>query len=207
MKNICIIGAGASGIISAITAAKEGCQVTVLEKESRPLIKLAKTGNGRCNLANSYITANCFHSGDENKAAMLFKQFGFNDIIKFFDDLGIPTVSEDGWIYPMSKSAVQVAKILLSLADHLGVKIKTNEETEDIINENGCFLVKTKSWTYKADKVIISCGTAASSENETDSFTENFAYKNGINFRKYLPALVKLSTNGSFLNTWAGVRT
>ena len=57
-----IIGGGASGLMAAITAAKKGASVTVLEHTVRPGKKILSTGNGKCNLTNLYMDPSCYRS-------------------------------------------------------------------------------------------------------------------------------------------------
>ena len=50
--DVIIIGAGASGLMAAITAANQGAKVTVIEHENKPGKKILVTGNGKCNITN-----------------------------------------------------------------------------------------------------------------------------------------------------------
>ena len=52
MVNLVVIGAGASGLVTAIVAARRGKKVLLLEKNSKIGKKLLATGNGKCNIAN-----------------------------------------------------------------------------------------------------------------------------------------------------------
>ena len=49
MRDIAIIGGGASGLVAAITAARLGSNVTIFERQNRIGKKILVTGNGRCN--------------------------------------------------------------------------------------------------------------------------------------------------------------
>ena len=51
--DVIIIGAGASGLMAAITAANQGAKVTVIEHENKPGKKILVTGNGKCNITNT----------------------------------------------------------------------------------------------------------------------------------------------------------
>ena len=63
-KQIGVIGGGAAGMMAAITAAKEGAQVTILERNDRVGKKILQTGNGKCNLGNRALSVECYHGGD-----------------------------------------------------------------------------------------------------------------------------------------------
>ena len=64
LSQIGVIGGGAAGMMAAITAAKEGAQVTILERNDRVGKKILQTGNGKCNLGNRALSVECYHGGD-----------------------------------------------------------------------------------------------------------------------------------------------
>ena len=63
--DVIIIGAGASGLMAAITAANQGAKVTVIEHENKPGKKILVTGNGKCNIKNKKMNVECFY-GNKN---------------------------------------------------------------------------------------------------------------------------------------------
>ena len=65
-KKVGIIGGGASGMLAAITAARQGAEVTILEAGERIGKKLLSTGNGKCNLGNLFLSAECYYGGDKD---------------------------------------------------------------------------------------------------------------------------------------------
>ena len=75
-KQIGVIGGGAAGMLAAITAAKEGTQVTIFERNDRVGKKILQTGNGKCNLGNRALSVECYHGGDPEWIAPVFEQFG-----------------------------------------------------------------------------------------------------------------------------------
>ena len=54
-KHVIVVGGGASGLVAAITAARNGASVTIIEQKDRVGKKILSTGNGRCNLTNEYM--------------------------------------------------------------------------------------------------------------------------------------------------------
>ena len=60
-KHIGIIGGGAAGMMAAVTAARKGTKVTILERNDRIGKKILQTGNGKCNLGNKNLTVECYH--------------------------------------------------------------------------------------------------------------------------------------------------
>ncbi len=207
MKEVIVIGGGASGTTAAIFAARAGAKVTVLEKENVPMKKLARTGNGKCNISNMKIDEHSFMSNKGRKAYEIYRQFDTTQTFAFFEKLGIPIINKGrDELYPACESAASVVKILRLEAERLGVKIKNSEQVLDIEESEGRFAVRTAQWEYKADRVIIACGTNASTALVDELLTERLAKKYSLQCHKYLPALARLYSTGEFLNKWAGVR-
>src|SRR5574344_551564 len=103
--NIIIVGGGASGIFAACLIKKTHPEynITILEKNDKINKKLYATGNGRCNLGNT-------RNVDEKYSNSLFvgkilNKHNINIEREFFRSLGIETISENGYIYPYSRSA------------------------------------------------------------------------------------------------------
>ena len=209
MAKIVIIGGGASGITAAITAARNGAEVTVLERENKPLKKLAVTGNGKCNLSNLSIEEDSFRSSQPQTARRIADRFGMAETFSFFERMGILIIQKgENRVYPACESAAQVCRLMLAEAKNLGVKIKNTEEVKTVVkNDDGTFKVVTDTWHYPADKVILACGTNASIETDKEVLAEKLAPKFGLKTHTYLPALTKLYGSGSYMKKWAGVRT
>ena len=63
-RHVIIVGGGASGMVAAISAAREGAKVTIIEHQNKLGKKILSTGNGKCNLTNEYMVAECFRGED-----------------------------------------------------------------------------------------------------------------------------------------------
>ena len=79
-----IIGAGASGMMAAVTAADYGAEVTVFEKNDRVGKKLLVTGNGKCNLGNLTFDTGQYYCDDAEKLGSFFDKFSTWDTVSFF---------------------------------------------------------------------------------------------------------------------------
>ena len=66
MKKICVIGAGASGMVAAISAARSGASVALYEKNAAVGRKILQTGNGKCNFTNEDMDTAYFRSSTES---------------------------------------------------------------------------------------------------------------------------------------------
>src|SRR5574344_19332 len=116
MYDICIVGAGASGMSAAIMAkrANPELKICILEKKEQIGKKILASGNGRCNLSNE----NCEH---------------FQEVQAFFQDLGIFTmIEEEGRVYPYCQKASSIVKALEIQLEMLNVKIICQESVTGI---------------------------------------------------------------------------
>ncbi len=206
MKKVIVVGAGASGIMAAICAARAGAQVIVLESERKPLKKLLLTGNGRCNMTNMHWDGQVLRGAHADMAFAIVKNFDHNDAIAFFSEIGVHTKERDGWIYPMSDSAKNVARLLLHEAERLRITIKTNERVSLIEKEGEAFSIETANRRYEADRIIVSSGSSASVNGNAYTISEETAERFGIKRSEFLPALTALRTSDSKICKCSGVR-
>ena len=206
-RKICIIGGGASGLMAAIMAAREGGEVTLLEHNEKTGRKLLATGNGRCNLTNICQEPSCYHSLSGTLAWEILQGFSLQDTIRFFSQIGVYTKNKEGYLYPASMQASSVQELLEMEARYRKVKIKCREHVKEIRKEEQGFQVLTETWSYPADKVILAAGSRASSIQGADGSGYELAKALGHKIIPPLPALVPLKGKGNWFSKWAGVRT
>lgn len=206
MKKVVIIGGGASGMMAAIQAARTGAAVTLLEHNEKPGKKILATGNGRCNLTNLVQEPSRYRSSQPDFPWKIITQYPLEDTLAFFSELGIYTKDRNGWVYPYSDQAAGVAQVLELEARHQKVKIKTTEEVTDILREDGQYLVKTATWQYPCDSVIISCGSSASNVEGSSTTGYELVEKMGHTVVKPLPSLCGIRGKDNYYAKWAGSR-
>lgn len=119
--DVLVIGGGASGLAAAITAARAGKSVCIVERDVACGLKLLATGNGRCNLSNESIDFQRYNHPAFVKSAMGPQPE--QELGSFFSSLGIMTTSEEGRLYPRSLRAESVRDALLNACDRLGVTL------------------------------------------------------------------------------------
>ncbi|MCI8453861.1 MAG: aminoacetone oxidase family FAD-binding enzyme [Lachnospiraceae bacterium] len=118
-----IIGGGAAGLMAAVTAAKEGADITLLEHMPRVGKKLLATGNGRCNLSNEKISSECWRCSQEGFPMQVIGKFPLEDTLRFFRSLGVWTRSRGGYLYPASGQAQTVLDALRERVEELGIQV------------------------------------------------------------------------------------
>ncbi|NLK27447.1 MAG: NAD(P)/FAD-dependent oxidoreductase [Clostridiales bacterium] len=126
--DIIIIGAGASGLMAAITAARNGSSCLVIEHQDRIGKKIFATGNGKCNFSNLVQEPECYRSEDSSFAMKVLSKFNVQQTITFFEELGIYPKERMGYLYPNSEQAASIVQVLDMECRRLGVTFALNEK-------------------------------------------------------------------------------
>ncbi|MCI9378487.1 MAG: aminoacetone oxidase family FAD-binding enzyme [Eubacterium sp.] len=207
MKKVLIIGGGASGMAAAIAAARNGASVTILEHMDRIGKKILSTGNGKCNYTN-HRQGLRFYRG-ENPAFVLpvFRQFGFEETVAFFRELGIYPKERDGYFYPASGQAASVLDALRMELRRLRLQVVTGCNLTSVQKEGAFFKAVAGTKAYYADCCIFACGGMAFPKSGSDGSAFSFIRQFGHTFVQVVPALVQLKASQPFFKSIAGVRT
>ncbi len=198
-----IIGGGASGMVSAINIRKQNNDVTILEQNAKLGKKLLVTGNGHCNYWNDYQDLEKYHSNNVE----LFNEIFINQkdqVLNFFDSLGIVPKIKNGYYYPFSNQATSILNALINKIENENIKVKCNEQVKRIKKVDNKFIINTNNNVYECDKVVISTGSLASIKEEYLGY--RFAKDFNHQIIKPEPSLVALVGNDSYYHYWDGVR-
>lgn len=210
MKKICVIGGGAAGMTAAITAARKGLNVTIIEHMPRLGKKLLLTGSGKCNLTNIAMSPSHFHSSNNSFMDNLFEIIGFDEVLSFLKSLGIEPKDRNGYIYPYCEQASAVLDCFRFTIRDLGINVLTETKIQQIQPPNqksNRFLVKTKQEELYFDKLIICCGSKSYSKTGSDGSGYTLAKSFGHSIINPLPALTYFVCKESFYPGIAGIRT
>ena len=118
MKKVIIIGGGASGLACAITSARLGNEVLIIDKNKNVGKKILVTGNGRCNYFNEDFTTSHYTSYNGELLEDIITNDNKYDVLEFFDSLGIVPNIKNGYYYPSSSQAVSIQNILYTEIRH-----------------------------------------------------------------------------------------
>jgi len=138
--DIIVIGGGPSGLMAAIAAGEKGAKVLLIDKGDKLGRKLAISGGGRCNVTNRLPIEEIIKHlpGNGKFLYSAFSIFSNEDIISFFEKLGVALKEEDhGRMFPVSNKAQSVVDALLEQLEKLQVRIFKNSPVADVIYENG----------------------------------------------------------------------
>lgn len=208
-KKIAVIGAGASGMVAAIQAARMSAQVSVYEKNDRVGRKILSTGNGKCNFSNEKMSTDFYCGSGIILVDAIYKAFGVKETKAFFAGLGMRIKDRDGYLYPASGQASTVLDVLRYELERLSVNIHTDRQVADLNADPGGkgITVETKSGLKeKYDAVIIACGGKAAPKTGSDGQGFALAKKLGHHIVPVVPALTALRCSEDFYKRVAGVR-
>jgi predicted Rossmann fold flavoprotein len=203
-----VVGGGSSGMMAAISAARAGAEVALLERKDRVGKKLLATGNGRCNLTNADCSLSRFHGGDPAFVASVLGRFPVERAIDFFEELGIACKTEDeGRIFPNSGQASAVLDVLRWELERLGVDVRTGYEVRHVVPEEyGFGLQLAAGGELKAGHVVLAGGGMAAPQFGSDGSALRLAVALGHSLVEPVAALVPLRLRGDFPRRLKGVK-
>ncbi len=207
MKDVIVIGGGASGLVSSIYAAKAGAKVCLIEKNNTCGKKILITGNGRCNYWNSDQSINHYHTRNKEILKKILQKDYSKEVLSFFDSIGIIPKIKEGYFYPNSNQAISIQTALLKEAQINNVEIKTNTEVISIEKENHIFKLITNNGIFKSKKIILATGSKAAPKTGSTGSGYDIAKSLGHSIITPLPALVQLKADAHYLKEWHGIRT
>ena len=161
MIEIVVIGGGAAGMMAAITAARQGGQVTLLEPNERLGKKLNITGKGRCNVTNDCdqetLMANIPGNGRFLYSALT--RFTPQDAKAFFEGLGVPLKVERGnRVFPVSDRSFDISGALERELRRLHVRWVRDRAREITVQDGHVTGVQGEKQHYPASAVVLATG-------------------------------------------------
>ena len=198
MKKVLVIGGGAAGMFAAISAAEEGHEVHLFEKNEKFGKKLYITGKGRCNLTNACEMEDLFNNVCSNSKFLYSSFYGFTnqDAIAFFEENGTKTKVERGErVFPLSDHSSDVIGALTRRMRALGVQVHLNIEAKEILTEEGRVtgLLFSDGTKETGDAVILATGGLSYPSTGSTGDGYRFAEKLGHKITELSPALVPMN--------------
>ena len=202
--DVIVIGGGPSGLMAAIAAGEKGAKVLLIDKGDKLGRKLAISGGGRCNVTNRLPVEEIIKHlpGNGRFLYSAFSIFSNEDIIRFFEKLGIELKEEDhGRMFPVSDKAQSVVEALLHQLEKLNVKVFKNSPVKELMYEDGqvsAVLLKDGQ-RLSAKSIVIAVG--GKSVPHTGSTGDGYAWaeKAGHTITELFPTEVPVTSNEPFI--------
>ncbi|MCR4902008.1 MAG: NAD(P)/FAD-dependent oxidoreductase [Butyrivibrio sp.] len=195
MKKIAIIGCGAAGMMAALTAAQNGSEVTIFEKNDKPGKKIYITGKGRCNVTNACDVNDFFQNIRRNSKFLYSAVYSYDNtaVMEFFENNNCPLKIERGErVFPVSDHSSDIIRALVRALEKEKVTIEYDSEITDIICEEDEVkgLVINGKEKKHFDRVIICTGGVSYKTTGSTGDGYKFAKKTGHEIIEEEPALV-----------------
>lgn len=210
MKKVVIIGAGPAGMTAAYSAAQNGIDVVLVEKNERVGRKLLITGKGRCNITNNCeveeLIANVNTNGKFLYSA--FYTFTNDAVMEMFESLGVRLKTERGnRVFPESNRAMDVVDAMSRLIKRKNIKLVTGKTVKDIKEKNGKVesVVLSDGKEIKTDAVIIATGGASYPRTGSTGDGYRLAEKLGHKITPLKPSLIGLEIQEDFVHKLKGL--
>ncbi|MCR5283087.1 MAG: NAD(P)/FAD-dependent oxidoreductase, partial [Lachnospiraceae bacterium] len=227
--DVIAIGSGPAGLMSAITAAKNGLRTLVLEQKNEAAKKIYATGNGRCNLTNEVWEGDIYRGSGSALAERITAKYDKDRLLGFFRELGLLTKSIGDYYYPYNEQASAVVNVLLAEVRRLGIVLHTGERAVSIrecgesaytpakerpkgvvtgrgANAGRSYVVETDQAGYRAGAVVIAVGGKASPTHGSDGNFNKVIRELGHHIVMQQSALVPLVMADQSLEQLSGVR-
>ena len=204
-----VIGGGAAGLMAAGTAAHEGVETIVLERNERPARKLMITGKGRCNVTNNCNSLQTLISSVPGNGRFLYGAFSRympSDVIEFFENNGVELKTERGnRVFPVSDNAADIVDALVAYAKKRarfmhGRAVKLMHDGEKVIG------VKTDEGDeIFAEKIIVATGGLSYPGTGSTGDGYELARQAGHKITSLVPSLVPLEIHEGFCSELMGL--
>jgi predicted Rossmann fold flavoprotein len=194
--DILIIGAGAAGLMAAISAGRTAGPtrpVAVVDGATRIGAKILVSGGGRCNVTHDVVTPDDFAGSKRSQIARVLKTFNADDTVAFFAELGVTLKREDtGKLFPSSDRARTVLDALLSAVDRAGAGVFNGHRVTKVTRGDDGFVVTTNRGDLGARKLILATGGKSLPKTGSDGAGYGLARSLGHSITQTTPALVPL---------------
>ena len=202
--DLVVVGGGAAGFMTAVTAAENGVKrIITLEGSSKLMEKVRISGGGRCNVTNaSWIPSELAENYPRGGIKLLesFNRFAAGDVFDWFEKRGLNLkIEADNRVFPVSDSSLDVISCLKKNAINKGVEISTKFFVKEILktSDNLFTIFNSEKISIIAKNIILSTGGHPSGHKLAKNF--------GHSIIRPVPSLFTFSTKETKLNECSGV--
>lgn len=207
-RRIAVIGAGAAGMMAAVTAARLGAKVTVFEKNDRPGKKVRITGKGRCNVTND-CSVQDFLSNVPTNPRFLYtalSKLSVEDTKAFFEEADVPLKVERGnRVFPVSDKAADIVSAMFNSCRSAGVEFVFRKVIEIRTEDGSVSSLKYSGGELEVDAIIVATGGRSYPLTGSDGDGYKFAKSAGHTVTELRPSLVPIVAEGHICGRMQGL--
>jgi predicted Rossmann fold flavoprotein len=158
--DVIILGAGASGLIAAIHAAKRGRRALVIDHAEKVGRKLLVSGGGKCNITNKHISTSDYIGENNSFCQYALKQFTTKSILDILHEANIKTEERAHGRIFCKKDADEIVAYLFKTSKNGGVHFSLNAEVSEVLHTTH-FMVKCEDRQYESQHLLVATGGLA----------------------------------------------
>ena len=191
--DVIIVGAGAAGLMCAITAGKLGKSVLLLERNKNPGAKILISGGGRCNFTNERVTADAYISDNPHFVKSALARYTHLDFLDFMTRNQLTWHEKTLGQLFCDQGAKAILNALLTECQASGVDVRTSVDISEVSRNDGGFLVKSESNSFGAKSLVVASGGLSIPKMGATDFGYKLARQFGLKVVEPRPALVPLT--------------
>jgi predicted flavoprotein YhiN len=191
-----IVGAGAAGLMCAISAGRRGRRVLVLDHADQPGKKILISGGGRCNFTNRDCAPDRFLSGNPRFCRSALARYTQHDFIALVERHGIPYHEKTLGQLFCDGSARAIVAMLMAECEAAGVTVRLGSQITDISRADR-FTVQTGQGAIEAASLVLATGGLSIPKMGATGFAHDVARRFGLPLTETRPALVPLMFDGA----------
>lgn len=204
-KNIIIIGAGAAGLMCAITAAKQGANVCLIEHGKKIGAKILISGGGRCNFTNLYATPEKYIGGNKHFHKSALARYAPDDFLAVLKEHEITWHEKTLGQLFCDQKAPRIVEMLWDDLKKYGVEVQLETSVDTIQKKQDRFYLQTSRGEQAADAVVIATGGKSIPKMGATGFAYKIAEAFGLKVNETRPALVPFTATGDDLAFTSGL--
>lgn len=208
MPDIIVIGGGAAGCMAALSAAKQGACVALIERNSKLGRKLYITGKGRCNLTNDSTAEQVLKHipGNGRFLTSAVTRFPPAETMSFFEALGVPLKTERGGrVFPCSDQAADVIDALLMALRRARVDLLEDRAEHIVTQSSSVCGIKAEHGEHKCKAIILATGGISYPRTGSTGDGYRMAAELGHTIVPPKPSLVPLVAEGDICSRMQGL--
>jgi predicted Rossmann fold flavoprotein len=186
-----IIGAGAAGLMCALTAGQRGRKVLLLEHTDKAGAKILISGGGRCNFTNLASAPDRFISGNPHFCTSALRRYTQADFIDLVRRHGIAYHEKTLGQLFCDGSARAIVAMLLAECAAGGVDVRVGQAVTGVSRADQ-FRVETQSACFTAPALVLATGGLSIPKMGATGFSYDIARRFGLRVTETLPGLVPL---------------
>jgi predicted Rossmann fold flavoprotein len=207
--DVVVAGAGAAGLMAAAAAARRGRRTLLLEKNTRPGLKILISGGGRCNVTTTRSGQDLEQQFGEARGRFLrhaLRTLPPSDVAAMFARLGVPLQEEDlEKLFPVSQKARDVLDALLAQAHEAGVELRLGVAIQGAARDGHGLRVATSQGPLRCESLVLATGGRSYPKTGATGDGYAIAAAFGHTITPTVPALAPLHVDLAWLRALQGI--